>query len=68
MGHSRGQSYKASTLVNQLWLKSRKYKQFPSKYDSRVVIYERKMFMRLATGLFFFSFFFSKVNIKYVHY
>ena len=24
---------------------------FPVRYDSRVVIYERKMFIRLATGL-----------------
>ena len=24
---------------------------FPVRYDSSVVIYERKMFMRLATGL-----------------
>ena len=24
---------------------------FPVKYDSRVVIYERKLFIRLATGL-----------------
>ena len=23
---------------------------FPVKYDSRIVIYERKMFIRLATG------------------
>ena len=26
------------------------YKQFPSQYDSRAVIYERKLFLRLATG------------------
>ena len=32
----RGESYKASTFVN---------------YDSRVVIYKRKMFVRLATNL-----------------
>ena len=25
--------------------------QFTSNYDSRVVVYERKMFIRLATGL-----------------
>ena len=25
---------------------------FPVRYDSRVVIYERKMFIRLATGTF----------------
>ena len=25
---------------------------FPVRYDSRVVIYERKMFIRLATDLF----------------
>ena len=25
---------------------------FPVKYDSRVVLYERKMFIRLATGYF----------------
>ena len=24
---------------------------FPFRYDSRVVIYERKMFIRLATGV-----------------
>ena len=24
---------------------------FPVRYDSRVIIYERKMFIRLATGL-----------------
>ena len=26
------------------------YKQCPSQYDSRAVIYERKLFLRLATG------------------
>ena len=26
---------------------------FPVRYDSRVVIYERKMFIRLATGAYF---------------
>ena len=39
---SCGQSYKASTNC--------KYKQFTSNYDSGVIIYERKMFIRLATG------------------
>ena len=30
---------------------SRKYKHFTSKYDSRVIIYEPKMFIRLAAGI-----------------
>ena len=43
-----GQSYKHFTLVNYnsrvvIW-------QFSSQYDSRVVIYERKIFIRLSTG------------------
>ena len=29
-----------------------KYNQFTSNYDSRVVIYERKMYIRLATDQF----------------
>ena len=33
----------------KLRLESRKYKQFTSNYDSRVVIYDRKKFIRLAT-------------------
>ena len=28
---------------------------FPVRYDSRVIIYERKMFIRLATGLSIFQ-------------
>ena len=44
-----GQSYKHFTLVNYdsmvvIW------GIFPVRYDSRVVIYELKMFIRLATG------------------
>ena len=45
-----GQSYKASTLVNYN-SSSRKYKQFTCNYESRVIIYKRKMFIRLATGV-----------------
>ena len=28
---------------------------FPVRYDSRVIIYERKMFIRLATDLFLYA-------------
>ena len=34
-----GQTYKAYTIVPNLRLYSRKYKQFISKYESRVVIW-----------------------------
>ena len=43
-----GQSYKA-IYASKLRLYSRSIKQFPSQYDSTVVIYERKLFIRLAT-------------------
>ena len=54
-----GQSYKASTLINydsrvvgisNLLVNTSLESQFTSKYESRVVIYERKMFIILATG------------------
>ena len=44
VGLSCGQSYKASTLINYV-------SRVVSNYDSRVAIYERKMIIRLATGL-----------------
>ena len=44
-----GQSYKASTRVNYD-SSSHKDNQFISIYESRVVIYKRKTFVRLATG------------------
>ena len=48
-GKNSGQSYKHFMLVNYdsrvgIW------GYFPVRYDSRVVIYEHKMFIRLATG------------------
>ena len=45
-----GKSYKASMLINYDSI-VRKYKQFTSNYESRGVIYKRKMFIRLATGV-----------------
>ena len=40
-----------SPYNRNLRLKCRKYKQFTSKYHYRVVIYARRGFIRLATGL-----------------
>ena len=37
-------------MVVNLRLYSGKYNQFTSNYNSRAVIYEHKMFLRLATG------------------
>ena len=53
---TRGQSYKASTYNCNLRVQSRKNEQFSSNYDSRVVvIYERKLFIRLATYHAYYS-------------
>ena len=35
---------------------ARKLRQFSSQYDSRVVIYKSKMFIRLTTGLVIYDF------------
>ena len=43
-----GQSYKHFMLVNYDSM-VRNMVYFPVRYDSRVVIYKRKMFIRLAT-------------------
>ena len=45
-----GQSYEHFTLVNYDYRVNMGY--FPVRYDSRVVIYEHKMFIRLATVVF----------------
>ena len=45
-----GQSYKASTIINYDSRVVPDWK-IPPYYDPRVVIYERKMFIILATGL-----------------
>ena len=37
---------------------------FQVRYDSRVVIYERKMFIRLATGLMFSKHLFAQLFIS----
>ena len=37
------------TIINY---DSRVMRYFPVRYDSRVIIYEREIFMRLATGYF----------------
>ena len=39
-----------SNYARKLQLQSHKYKQFTGNDDYRVAIYERKMFIRLATG------------------
>ena len=45
-----GQSYK-HIYARKLRLMGRNMRYFPVRYDSRVIIYKRKMFIRLATGL-----------------
>ena len=39
---------------------------FPVRYDSRVVIYERKMFIRLATGHSDYYFVFLYISLQYI--
>ena len=41
---------------------------FPVRYDSRVIIYERKMFIRLATGLIEYRWFKQKRPLTILYF
>ena len=60
--YSCGQSYKHFTLVNYDWGRNMGY--FLVRYDSRVVNYNRRGFIRLATDSFRLNFLKSKTNLS----